>query len=177
MHPIEFFRELSLFRVKNLLHRVLHAWKLMMSDIYGLQRYIDAQSHAYESVLKELKAGQKCSCWMWYIFPQIEGLGQSSTNRKYAISSQEEAKAYSEHPILGLRLRECTQVVINLEGRSAEQIFHFPDYLKFRSCMTLFERTVTDNGIFRDALLKYFYGKPDQLTLDILKRQVHNQPT
>src|SRR5713101_7701521 len=142
-----------------------------MSDIYDLRRFVEAQEQAYESVLNELRVGQKRGHWMWYIFPQIKGLGGSAMAQKYAISSQEEAKAYSEHPILGSRLRECTQLVMNVEGCSAEQIFYYPDNLKFRSCMTLFEHSATDNGIFRDALLKYFDGKPDQLTLNILKKQ------
>jgi uncharacterized protein (DUF1810 family) len=107
---------------------------------------------------------------MWYIFPQIEGLGGSAMSKKYAISSQDEARAYSEHPILGARLRECTQLVLNLEGQTAEQVFPYPDDLKFRSCMTLFERSAADPMIFRTALLKYFGGEGDQLTLDILKR-------
>ena len=142
-----------------------------MSDIYDLQRFIKVQDSVYESVLNELRVGQKRGHWMWYIFPQIKGLGVSAMAQKYAISSHEEAEAYSEHPILGSRLRECTQLVMNVEARSAEQIFHYPDNLKFRSCMTLFEHSATDNGIFRDALLEYFGGKPDQLTLDILKKQ------
>jgi uncharacterized protein (DUF1810 family) len=140
-----------------------------MSNIYDLRRFVEAQEQAYESVLNELRVGQKRGHWMWYIFPQIKGLGVSAMAQKYAISSQKEAKAYSEHPILGSRLRECTQLVMNVEGRSAEQIFYYPDNLKFRSCMTLFEHSATDNGIFRDALLKYFYGKPDQLTLSWLQ--------
>jgi uncharacterized protein (DUF1810 family) len=142
-----------------------------MSDIYDLRRFIEAQAGAYESALNELRVGQKQGHWMWYIFPQIKGLGVSPMAQKYAISSQEEAMAYSEHPILGSRLRECTQLVINVEGGRAEQIFHYPDYLKFRSCMTLFEHSATDNDVFRTALLKYFGGKPDQLTLDLLKKQ------
>ena len=142
-----------------------------MSDIHNLRRFVEAQNDIYASVLDELGVGQKRGHWMWYIFPQIKGLGASGTARRYAISSEEEAVAYSEHPVLGSRLRECTTLVINVEGRSAEQIFYFPDNLKFRSCMTLFERSAKDNGIFWDALLKYFDGKPDQLTLDILGKQ------
>lgn len=141
-----------------------------MNNMYELQRFIEAQDQAYKSVLNELRVGQKRGHWMWYMFPQIRGLGITAMSQKYAIESQEEAEAYSEHPILGSRLRECTQLVMNVEGRRAEQIFHYPDNLKFRSCMTLFELSATDNGIFRDALLKYFDGKPDQLTLDILKK-------
>jgi uncharacterized protein (DUF1810 family) len=142
-----------------------------MSDIYDLRRFIEAQDRVYKSVLNELRDGQKQGHWMWYIFPQIKGLGISPMAQKYAISSQEEAKAYSEHPILGSRLRECTQLVINVGVCSAKQIFHYPDDLKFRSCMTLFEHSARDNDIFRNALLKYFGGKPDQLTLDLLKKQ------
>ena len=142
-----------------------------MSDFYDLRRFIEAQDRAYESVVNELRVGLKRGHWMWYIFPQIKGLGVSATAQKYAISCQDEAHVYSEHPILGSRLRECTQLVMNVEGRSAEQIFHYPDNLKFRSCMTLFEHSVKDYGVFGDALLKYFGGKPDQLTLDILKKQ------
>ena len=142
-----------------------------MSDIYDLHRFIEAQDQVYASVLDELRAGRKRGHWMWYIFPQIEGLGGSAMAQKYAISSQAEAEAYLEHPILGSRLRECTQLVLAVEGRSAEDIFYYPDNLKFRSCMTLFEQAATDNKIFREALLKYFNGKPDQLTLDFLKQQ------
>jgi len=142
-----------------------------MTDIFNLQRFIEAQDQGYGSVLKELRSGHKRSHWMWYIFPQIQGLGGSAMSQKYAISSQNEAKAYWEHPILGSRLRECTQLVMNVEGRTAEQIFSYPDNLKFRSCMTLFERSATDSSIFRAALLRYFGGEPDQLTLNILNRR------
>ena len=142
-----------------------------MMGSYNLQRFVEAQEPVYDSVLKELRAGQKRSHWMWYVFPQVRGLGVTAMSQRYAIGSLEEAAAYSEHPILGLRLRECTRLVMDVEGRSAEQIFGHPDNLKFRSCMTLFERSATDNAIFRDALRKYFGGQPDQLTLDILKQQ------
>src|SRR5437773_10351896 len=110
-----------------------------MTDTFNLQRFIEAQHGSYESVLRELRAGHKRGHWIWYIFPQIEGLGGSAMSHKYAISSQDEAKAYWEHPILGSRLRECTELVLKVEGRTAEQIFPYPDNLKFRSCMTLFE--------------------------------------
>ena len=142
-----------------------------MTDIYNLQRFVDAQDRHYESVLRELRAGEKRGHWMWYIFPQIQGLGQSATSQEYAIKSRHEAKAYWEHSILGQRLRECTQLVLNLEGRTAQQIFSYVDTLKFRSCMTLFERSASDSTIFRAALLKYFRGEPDQLTVEILKNQ------
>jgi uncharacterized protein (DUF1810 family) len=142
-----------------------------MNDVYDLQRFVDAQERVYDSVLEELRRGQKTNHWMWFIFPQIKGLGASATAQAYAISSLEEARAYWEHPILGPRLRECTRLVLGLEGRSVEQIFHHPDNLKFRSCMTLFDRCVTDNTMFRDTLQKYFGGEPDRLTLSILDKE------
>ena len=107
---------------------------------------------------------------MWYIFPQITGLGQSVMAKRYAITSQEEAKAYLAHPLLGSRLRECTGLVTNVDGRRVERIFDYPDNLKFRSSMTFFSEATIGNNIFHDALLKYFEGKPDQSTLDILAR-------
>ncbi len=142
-----------------------------MTDRYDLQRFIEAQDKVYESVLSELRAGQKRTHWIWYVFPQIQGLGSSSMAQRYAIASREEALAYAEHPILGARLRECTQLVLDIDGRSAKQIFGYPDDLKFRSCMTLFECSAADKRVFQDALLKYFGGEPDQLTLDILKKE------
>ena len=142
-----------------------------MTDRYNLQRFLDAQERGYDTVLAELRAGRKASHWIWFIFPQIAGLGHSGMAQQFAISSLDEAKAYFQHPVLGSRLRECTQLVLNVEGRSAEEIFGYPDHLKFRSCMTLFMTATTDNTIFKDALLKYFDGKPDQLTLDLLAQQ------
>ncbi len=142
-----------------------------MTDEYHLQRFLEAQGHVYDAVLDELRVGEKRSHWMWYIFPQITGLGHSGTAQTFAISSLDEAQAYLQHPVLGPRLRECTQLVLNVNGRSAEQIFGYPDNLKFRSCLTLFVTATTDNKIFKDALVKYFEGKPDQLTLDLLAHQ------
>jgi uncharacterized protein (DUF1810 family) len=140
-----------------------------MNDMYNLQRFKKAQDSVYEEVLVELKRGHKSQHWMWYIFPQIQGLGRSGMAQKFAITSLEEAEAYLENPVLSLRLRECTQLVINLEGLTAEQIFGYTDSLKFRSSMTLFMHATKDNKIFKDAILKYFEGNPDQLTLSILK--------
>ena len=125
----------------------------------------------YDTVLAELRAGRKSSHWIWFIFPQTAGLGHSGTAQQFTITSLDEAKAYLQHPILGQRLRECTQLVLNVEGRSAEEIFGYPDYLKFRSCMTLFSAATTDNTLFKNALEKYFDGQPDQSTLDILAQQ------
>lgn len=142
-----------------------------MTDEYNLQRFLDAQAPTYDTVLAELRAGRKSSHWIWFIFPQITGLGHSGMAQKFAIASLDEAKAYLQHPVLGHRLRECTQLVLNLNGRSAEEIFSYPDNLKFRSCMTLFMTATTDNRIFKDALLKYFDNKPDTLTFDLLAQQ------
>jgi uncharacterized protein (DUF1810 family) len=145
-----------------------------MTDIYNLQRFLDAQERVYDAVLAELRAGRKSSHWIWFIFPQIAGLGHSAMAQQFAIGSLDEAKAYLQHPVLGPRLRACTQLVLDVNGRSAEEIFGYPDHLKFRSCMTLFLTAATDNTIFKAALLKYFDGKPDQLTLNVLAR--HNMP-
>lgn len=139
-----------------------------MNDPYDLQRFVAAQARVYEAVLEELRDGDKRSHWMWFVFPQVKGLGLSAMAQTYAIASREEAAAYLEHPILGSRLRECTQLVLDVEGRTVEEIFGYPDDLKFRSCMTLFERAATDSVVFREALRKYFGGQPDQATLDIL---------
>jgi uncharacterized protein (DUF1810 family) len=109
-----------------------------MDDPYNLRRFSDAQNPVFEQVCSELRNGQKRGHWMWFIFPQIEGLGLSQTAREFAISSRDEAAAYLDHPILGPRLRECTRLVNLAEGRSIDQIFGYPDNLKFRSCMTLF---------------------------------------
>lgn len=142
-----------------------------MTDAFNLQRFVIAQNGGYGTVLQELRSGHKRGHWMWYIVPQIEGLGGTATSHKYAISSRDEARAYWEHPVLGSRLSECTQLVVNVEDRTAEQIFAYPDNLKFRSCMTLFERSAPDPAIFRAALLKHFGGEPDQLTFGIIKSQ------
>ena len=139
-----------------------------MNDPFNLQRFVDAQSPIFDQVSSELRDGVKRSHWMWFIFPQIKDLGQSQLTRKFAISSREEAKAYLEHPILGLRLIECTELVNLIEDRTIEQIFGYPDDLKFRSCMTLFAN-VSDNQIFVDALSKYFNGESDPSTLQRLE--------
>ena len=136
-----------------------------MADPHKLQRFVDAQSTVYEQVLGELHAGQKQSHWIWFIFPQIAGLGYSSTAQFYAIQSLDEAQAFLQHPVLGQRLRECTAIVNAIEGRSIHAIFGSPDDLKFRSSMTLFAQASEGNELFISALEKYFDGKPDPLTL------------
>ncbi len=141
-----------------------------MTDQYHLHRFLTAQAPTYDTVLDELQAGRKSSYWIWFIFPQIAGLGHSAMAQQFAIGSLNEAEAYLQHPTLSPRLRACTQLVLDVNGRSAEEIFGYPDHLKFRSCMTLFLTAATDNALFNNALLKYFDGRPDQMTLDILAR-------
>src|SRR6266849_5587179 len=119
-----------------------------------LQRFVDAQNPVFERVCAELRQGRKQTHWMWFIFPQIKGLGTSQMATKFAISSRQEAEAYLKHSVLGPRLRECTRLVNQVEGRSVNQIFGYPDDLKFRSSMTLFASTSCENAIFKDALQK-----------------------
>ena len=136
-----------------------------MDDPFELKRFLDAQDPVYESVVAELRRGYKTGHWMWFVFPQLEGLGQSWMAQKFGISSRAEAEAFLAHPILGSRLRECTSLVMAVEGRSAQEIFGGVDTLKFRSSMTLFAQVAGDEGLFSEALLKYFEGRGDQLTL------------
>jgi uncharacterized protein (DUF1810 family) len=133
-----------------------------------LERFIEAQAPVYAQALGELRAGQKQSHWMWFIFPQIAGLGQSPTSRAYAVQTLDEARGYLAHPLLGGRLRECCQALMNLRGKSAEEIFGAIDTMKLRSCLTLF--TEADHGevLFYNLLEKYFDGDPDEATLEIL---------
>jgi uncharacterized protein (DUF1810 family) len=140
----------------------------MLDNPHNLQRFVDTQEGVFEAVCTELREGQKRTHWMWFIFPQLAGLGHSTMAIKYAISSRQEAEAYLKHPLLGPRLRECTRLVTVVEGRSIKQIFGSPDDLKFRSSMTLFAITASDNQIFKYALQKYFAGEFDQLTVERL---------
>lgn len=129
-----------------------------------LQRFIDAQEKVYSQVVTELREGEKRSHWMWYIFPQILGLGKSETARFYAIVDLREARAYLDHPLLGQRLRECAQLMVNVNNRTARQILGFPDDLKLRSSMTLFSM-VSDTPVFQWVLDKYYDGETDRETL------------
>jgi len=138
------------------------------NDAHDLQRFVDAQNPVFEQVCNELRQGKKRGHWMWFIFPQLKGLGQSDMAIKFAISSRREAQMYLKHGVLGARLRECTGIVNLGEGRSITQIFGYPDDLKFRSSMTLFANAASDNQVFKDALQKYFAGEPDNLTLERL---------
>jgi uncharacterized protein (DUF1810 family) len=137
-------------------------------DRFHLRRFVDAQDPEFESVRSELRQGCKRGHWMWFVFPQLRGLGNSSTANYFGISSSAEAGAYLKHPILGQRLLECTLLVNSTEGRSIEAIFGGIDAMKFRSSMTLFNEVGPDRGIFGNALEKYFEGKADQLTLNLL---------
>jgi uncharacterized protein (DUF1810 family) len=139
-----------------------------MSDPFHLQRFVDAQNPIYDSVCAELRNGRKQTHWMWFIFPQIRGLGSSPMADRFGISTLNEAEAYLNHPVLGPRLIECTCLVNLVEGRPIENIFGYPDNLKFRSSMTLFQIAAPDNQVFRDALQKYFGGEPDARTRDII---------
>jgi uncharacterized protein (DUF1810 family) len=136
-----------------------------MDDPHDLQRFVDAQAPVIDRVHDELVRGRKSSHWMWFVFPQIAGLGFSAMTQRYAISSLDEAKAYLRHPILGPRLEECTQLVFAVDGRSAHDIFGSPDDMKFRSSTTLFAQAAPDGSIFEEALRKYFAGEPDEETL------------
>jgi len=161
-----------------------------MNDPYDLTRYVAAQQPVFARVCAELAAGRKQTHWMWFVFPQLRGLGSSPMAERYGIGSLEEARAYLAHPLLGERLRHCTQLVNGVDGRSAEEIFGYPDYLKFRSCMTLFAAaageqegagprsaggamrgTATAQGadrVFGEALARYFAGEGDPLTREAL---------
>lgn len=136
-----------------------------------LDRFVEAQGAVYDTALDELRASQKRSHWMWFIFPQIAGLGQSAMSRAYAIQSLDEARAYLAHPVLGARLRECCQALMNLRGKSAEDIFGAVDAMKFRSCLTLFAEAERDEVLFFNLLEKYFDGDADEATLEILAGQ------
>jgi uncharacterized protein (DUF1810 family) len=136
-----------------------------MSDPFALQRFVDAQNGVIDRVYAELRGGRKRSHWMWFVFPQISGLGSSMTAQKFAISSLAEATAYLRHPVLGPRLKSCTALVNAIEGRSVEDVFGYPDYLKFHSSITLFARAAPGEPIFQTALDKFCAGKPDALTL------------
>ena len=140
-----------------------------MSDPHHLQRFVAAQVDVYADVVKELAAGRKRSHWIWFIFPQVEGLGFSAMAQRYAIGSRDEAKAYLAHDLLGSRLIECTGLVMTVNGKTIHDILGSPDDLKFHSSMTLFA-AVSDNAPFAGALAKYFAGAKDQATLDSLRQ-------
>jgi uncharacterized protein (DUF1810 family) len=136
-----------------------------MDDQYDLQRFVEAQEPLYAGVLAELRAGRKRTHWIWFIFPQLKGLGHSDTAQYYGVSGLDEARAYLQHPILGPRLKECSGLVAEIEDRSVEALFGYPDDMKFRSSMTLFAQATQDEPVFAECLRKYFDGAADPLTL------------
>lgn len=141
---------------------------MTQADPFDLHRFVVAQQPVIDTVRNELRRGRKASHWMWFVFPQIEGLARSAMSQHYAIRSLDEARAYLDHPVLGARLVECVRLVIAVEGRSAHAIFGSPDDLKLHSCLTLFAE-VAEHDVFDRALAKYFDGRPDQATLDLLR--------
>ncbi|MEH6717741.1 MAG: DUF1810 domain-containing protein [Aurantimonas endophytica] len=143
-----------------------------MEQPHDLDRFVEAQDPVIATVLAELAAGRKRSHWMWFVFPQLQGLGRSPTAQFYAIGSAEEARAYLDHPVLGPRLKRCTETVLGVEGRSANTIFGSPDDMKFHSSMTLFAKVApAEEGLFHRALDRYFEGRMDAGTLALLDRE------
>lgn len=138
------------------------------NDPHDLHRFVEAQDSVITNVKRELRTGRKQSHWMWFVFPQLEGLGGSQMAQRYAIASRDEAEAYLAHPVLGPRLRECTELVNDIDGRSANEVFGSPDDLKFRSSMTLFQAVTDDPDPFRTALEQYYDGEADPKTLELL---------
>ncbi|UVW30416.1 DUF1810 domain-containing protein [Massilia sp. H6] len=136
-----------------------------MQTDFDLERFVHAQAPVYATAIAELRAGHKRTHWMWFIFPQIAGLGHSDMAQRYALASGDEAAAYLAHPVLGARLRECASIVASLDGRTAEDIFGHPDDLKFRSSMTLFADVAPDEEVFQACIDKYYDGEPDDATL------------
>ena len=138
-------------------------------DPFELERFVRAQAPVYAQACAELEAGEKRSHWMWFVFPQLAELGRSSTAQYYGIESRAEALAYWQHPLLGPRLAQCAGLVLGVHGRTSFQIFHTPDDLKFRSCMTLFHAVVPQEPVFGQALDRYYGGQGDPLTLSLLQ--------
>jgi len=139
-------------------------------DPFELSRFIKAQDKIYDRVLLELRSGRKRTHWMWFVFPQIDGLGYSSTTKYYSVKNAEEARHYLNHPVLGKRLRECAESILALEGLSASRIFGYPDDLKLKSSMTLFASVAEPHSVFIRVLEKYFQGARDERTVALLDR-------
>ena len=134
-------------------------------DLYDLNRFLTAQERNYADALSEIRSGRKHSHWIWYVFPQFDGLGSSATTKRYSIKSVAEAKAYLRHPVLGARLAECAEAVLQLEARTAAEVFGSADEVKLRSCATLFAGVSPDGSVFHRLLEKYFDGKRDEQTV------------
>ena len=141
-------------------------------NLNSLNRFIEAQQPVYPQALQELRNGKKTTHWMWFIFPQIEGLGQSSTAKYYSITTIEEAKEYLMHPILGKRLLECASAILKIENKTADEIFGSPDNAKLRSSMTLFNFVSPEHEEFSEVLKKYFAGEQDEKTISILEKMM-----
>ena len=139
-----------------------------MADPYDLQRFVRAQEQDYEEALSEIRSGRKRTHWMWYIFPQFDGLGMSPTSKQYSVKSLAEARAFLAHPLLGPRVRECAEAAVRVDGRSASEIFGYPDDMKLRSCATLFAAVSPTGSVFHRLIDKYFHGEPDAETLRLL---------
>ena len=137
---------------------------------YDLDRFVKAQAYDYDAALREIRSGRKRSHWMWYIFPQLQGLGFSSTAQYYGIRDLEEAKAYIAHPVLGPRLKEISEALLGLDTCDPSAVMGYPDDLKLRSCMTLFELAAPEQPVFGRVLEKYYVGRRDSCTLELLKR-------
>jgi uncharacterized protein (DUF1810 family) len=146
------------------------------NDPFDLQRFVDAQEPVYAAVVAELRAARKTSHWMWFVFPQITGLGSSAVAQHYSIKSLAEAQSYPRHPVLGPRLAECVRLMLAIDGRAAAQILGGVDAMKFRSSMTLFERAAAEDPIFAQALEKYYDGRRDDATLAILDQLDQGSP-
>jgi uncharacterized protein (DUF1810 family) len=145
---------------------------MKVDDPYDLNRFLSAQEGVYERALAELKAGQKRTHWMWFIFPQIDGLGYSPTAKRYSIKSLEEARQYLNHRVLGKRLLECTEAVVALKSGTVSDIFGYPDDMKFKSSMTLFEKIAGSDSVFSAALDKYCHGERDTATLSLSEKPI-----
>ena len=135
---------------------------------FNLTRFVSAQEGTFDVALSELRRGRKESHWMWFIFPQIDGLGSSPTSRKYAIRSQDEARAYQNHPVLGPRLLDCCRAILSAEAKSASDIMGYPDDMKLRSSMTIFSLVAGPHSEFREVIEKYFKGQPDRRTMELV---------
>jgi uncharacterized protein (DUF1810 family) len=141
----------------------------MVHDAYNLKRFLDAQDPVFAEVLLELERGRKRTHWMWFVFPQHADLGVSPTAKHFGLHTLEEARAYLHHPVLGARLRQCCETLLQVEGRSAHEIFGSPDDLKLRSCLTLFELAAPEEPVFGQCLAKYYGGERDERTLGLCR--------
>lgn len=141
----------------------------MVHDAFNLKRFVDAQEPVFDKVLTELERGRKRTHWMWFVFPQLAALGASDMAKHFGIHSLEEARAYLHHPLLGARLRQCCSLLLQVQGRTAHEIFGSPDDLKLRSCLTLFELAAPEEPLFAQCLDRYYAGERDELTLGLCR--------